>query len=57
MPRMVNVTWVTLNSKVKNPTCVEEYMPMSMVGCLYKIVSKLLSIRLKYVLAPLIDKS
>lgn len=57
MPSRVNVMWVTLIPKIKSPICDEDYRPISMVGSLYTIVSKLLSIRLKYVLAPLIDKS
>lgn len=55
--RAVNVTWVTLIPKIKNPLSIEDFRPISMVGALYKIVSKLLSIRLKVVLAPLIDES
>lgn len=55
--RAINVTWVALIPKVMNPISIEEFRPISMVGALYKIISKLLSIRLKEVIAPLIDES
>ena len=41
--RHVNVTWVTLIPKSENPTSIEEYRPISMVGALYKIISKILA--------------
>ena len=55
--RHFNVTWVTLSPKVDNPTSIDDYWPISMVGALYKIISKILSLRLKEVIAPLIDES
>lgn len=54
--RSINTTWVTLIPKMSNPVSIEDYRPISMVGALYKIVSKLLSIRLKEVNALLIDE-
>ena len=55
--RHLNVTWVTLIPKKENPSSIEDYRPISMVGALYKIISKILSFRLKEVIAPLIDES
>ena len=55
--RHLNVTWVTLIPKNDNPTAIEEYRPISMVGSIYKIIAKILSSRLKEVIAPLIDES
>ena len=55
--RNINVTWVTLIPKVVDPQSIEDYRPISMVGALYKIISKLLSFRLKKVIAPLIDET
>ena len=55
--RQLNVTWVTLIPKVENPTTIEKYRPISMVGSLYKIISKILSFRLKEVMPSLIDVS
>ena len=55
--RHLNVTWVTLIQKVENPSSIDDYRPISMVGALYKIISKILSLRLKEVIASLIDES
>ena len=55
--RHLNVTWVTLIPKVVNPTSNDDYRPISMVGALYKIISKILSLHLKEVIDPLIDES
>ena len=55
--RHLNVTWVSLIPKVENPTSIEDYRPVSKVGALYKIIAKILSSRLKEVIAPLIDES
>ena len=55
--RHLNITWVTLIPKVENPTSIKEFRPISMVGAIYKIISKILSSRLKEVIAPLIDES
>ena len=43
--------------KVEKPLSIEDYRPISMVGALYKIVSKIRSSSLKKVIAPLIDES
>ncbi|XP_057550609.1 uncharacterized protein LOC130828666 [Amaranthus tricolor] len=43
--------------KVESPTSIDQYRPISVVGALYKIISKILSSRLREVIAPLIDES
>ena len=53
----LNITWVTLIPKPESPTSIEDFRPISMVGALYKIISKILSLRLKDVIAYLIDES
>lgn len=55
--RNINVTWVCLIPKVAAPTGIDDYRPISMVGALYKIISKILSSRLKEVIALLTDES
>ena len=55
--RHLNVTWVTLIPKKESPTDIEDFRPISMVGCIYKIIAKILSSRLKDVITPLIDES
>ena len=53
----LNITWVSLIPKSGNPTSIKDYRPISMVGAFYKIISKILSLRLKDVIAYLIDES
>ena len=53
----LNVTWVTLIPKKENPSSIEDYRPISMVGALYKIISKILSFRLREVIGSLIDET
>ena len=41
--------------KLENPQSLCDFRPISLVGCLYKIISKLLSLRLKNVMSKIID--
>jgi len=41
--------------KVENPQQLGEFRPISLVGCLYKIISTALSLRLKKVIGKIID--
>ena len=54
-PRGSNASFITLIPKRKNPQNLNEYRPISLIGCIYKIVSKLLANRLKKVLPEIID--
>lgn len=37
LPKFVNTTWVALIPKVEGASSVSEYIPISMVGCIYKV--------------------
>ena len=39
-----------------NPQSLDEYKPISLIGCMYKIVAKLLANRLKKIMPILIDE-
>ena len=39
-----------------NPQSLDEYRPISLIGCMYKIVAKLLANRLKKIMPILIDE-
>ena len=54
-PRGSNVSFIYLVPKIDNPQQLSDFRPISLVGCLYKIVSKVLSLRLKKVISKLID--
>ena len=56
LPWSIKTTWVTLNPIINKPTSLDDYIPIYMVGALYKI-EKLLSTRLKFVMPSLIDES
>ena len=50
-----NASFITLVPKVVNPQQLNDFRPISLVGCMYKIISKILSSRLKRVLNKVID--
>jgi len=54
-PRGSNASFLCLIPKVENPQQLGEFRPISLVGCLYKIISKVLSLRLKKVIGNIID--
>ena len=54
-PRGSNASFLCLIPKVENPQQLGEFRPISLVGCLYKIIFKALSLRLKKVISKVID--
>ena len=55
-PRGSNASFITLIPKLKDPQNLCEYRPISLIGCVYKIVAKLLANRLKKVMPNIIDE-
>lgn len=51
--RKINATFLTLILKVPNPMELRDYRPISLVGCMYKLLDNILANRLKMSL-PLI---
>jgi len=45
-----NVSFIALIPKLKDPQNLNEYKPISLIGCVYKTVAKLLANRLKKVM-------
>ena len=54
MSKEINAAFLTLIPKVLNPEDLREYRPISLVGCVYKVLSKILTNRLKKVLPSII---
>jgi len=55
-PRGGNASFIVLIPKVKNPQALDEYRPISLIGCMYKIVAKILANRLKKIMSCIIDE-
>lgn len=51
-----NSSFITLASKIKDPLTLSDYRPISLIGCLYKISTKILSRRLKSVIGGVIGE-
>ncbi|XP_057444081.1 uncharacterized protein LOC130736256 [Lotus japonicus] len=56
-PRGTNTLFIALISKVDSPQGLRDFRHIFFVGCMYKVVSKILAKRLKGVLPKLIDES
>jgi len=54
LPKAINTTWVTLTPKKKGAVDILDFRPISMVGCIYKVIAKILSRRSKEVMPGLI---
>lgn len=55
--KSINYTHITLVPKVDNPKSLSQYRPISLCNVIYKIVSKMLTNRLKWVLPRIIFES
>lgn len=55
LTKAYTTSFLTLIPKVNNPHSLSKYKPICLVGCLYKILAKLLALRLKRVIGKLIS--
>lgn len=55
-PKGGNASFIALIPKVPDPQSLNEYRPISLIGCVFKIVAKLLANRLKRILPLIIDE-
>ncbi|XP_016207154.1 uncharacterized protein LOC107647598 [Arachis ipaensis] len=57
LPRDSNVTWVALAPKFVGAREIKDLWPISMVGCVYKVISKVLVQRMRKVMPDLVGKT
>lgn len=55
LPRGVSSSFITLIPKRDNPQKVSDFRPISLIGCIHKLISELLANRLKVVIGSLIS--
>jgi len=53
----VNATFIALIPKVDSPQRLNDFRPISLVGCLYKVLAKILANRLRYVIGSVVSDS
>ena len=53
----VNSTFIALILKVHSPQRFNDFRPISLVGCLYKVVAKFLANRLREVIGSVVSDS
>jgi hypothetical protein len=52
----LNATFIALIPKSDDPTSMEDFQPISLCNCIYKVVSKFIARRLKTILSEKISK-
>lgn len=56
LPKGFNVAFISLIPKVENAKCLKDFRPISLVGCLYKILAKVLARRLNEVIGSVVSE-
>lgn len=56
LPRGITSLFIALFPKRENPQKVGDFRPISLIGCIHKLISKLLATRMKSVIGPLISQ-
>jgi hypothetical protein len=57
MVKGANSSFIVLIPKKKNPVKIADFRPISLIGCIYKVIAKVLANRLKKVMGKLISES
>jgi hypothetical protein len=53
----INSTFIALIPKVASPQRLNDYWPISLVGCIYKVLAKILTNRLRAVVGSVVSES
>ena len=56
IPKGINSSFIALIPKTKDPQLITDFRPISLIGCVYKIIAKVLANRLSKVMNHLIDE-
>lgn len=51
-----NSSFISLIPKIKDPQQLKDYRPISLIGCIYKIIAKILAVRIKNFMGQCIDE-
>lgn len=51
-----NLSFISLIPKIKDPQQLKDYRPISLIGCIYKIIAKILVVRIKNFMGQCIDE-
>jgi hypothetical protein len=57
IPKCLTSYFLTLIPMIKLPQCLGDFRPISLLGCVYKLIAKVLTARLAKVMDPLIAKT
>ncbi|GJU35576.1 RNA-directed DNA polymerase, eukaryota, reverse transcriptase zinc-binding domain protein [Tanacetum coccineum] len=57
IPRGCNSSFITLIPKVEDPLVIHDYRPISLIGCQYKTIAKVLANRLALVISLVVGES
>jgi len=57
LTRGINSTFIALIPKVDSPQRVQDFRPIALVGCLYKILSKVLANRLRMIIGQVVSET
>ena len=55
--KSLNATFLALIPKKQNASNIRDFRPISLIGCMYKMVAKVLTNRLKIVLENLVSET
>ncbi|GJR56771.1 RNA-directed DNA polymerase, eukaryota, reverse transcriptase zinc-binding domain protein [Tanacetum coccineum] len=55
IPKGCNLSFITLIPKIQDPLHIKDYRPISLIGCQYKVIAKLLANRLQQVIHTVVS--
>lgn len=56
IPKGCNSSFISLVPKIQDPICIKDYRPISLIGCQYKVIAKILANRLGQVVHSVVSE-